>query len=253
MRDGRTSLVQDVAWKRAWGAKARAVSDVVRAGLRPAFEQLLNARETGQSCVVGQLGLSLDGRIATPSGDSCYINGRDALQHLHRVRALVDAVIVGAGTVRADNPQLTVRHCEGPDPARVVIDPSGSIPADARVWTETGCRRIVIGGADELPDGVERIAVPRGDIEVGDILSKLDSLGLRRVLVEGGADTLSRFMTAGRVDCLHLLYGRVIIGSGKPGLNLPPIDALKDACRPETSTHIFPDGDFLISCNLRAA
>lgn len=244
--------MQDVAWKRAWGPEARAVSDVVRAGLRPAFEQLLNARETGATCVVGQLGLSLDGRIATQSGDSCYINGHDALQHLHRVRALVDAVVVGAGTVRADDPQLTVRHCEGPDPARVVIDPSGSIPADARVWADTGCRRIVIGGADELPDGVERIAAPRGDVAVDDILGRLEALGLRRILVEGGADTLARFMIADRVDCLHLLYGRVIIGSGKAGLNLPPIASLKDAYRPETSTHIFPDGDFLISCNLRA-
>jgi len=78
----------------------------------------------GTSLVIGQLGQSLDGRIATPSGKSHYITGPESLVHLHRMRAWVDAVIVGAGTVAADNPQLTVRRVEGRNPVRVVIDPS---------------------------------------------------------------------------------------------------------------------------------
>ena len=73
--------------------------------------------------VVGQIGQSLDGRIATPKGHSHYVNGDDGLAHLHRLRALVDAVVVGIGTVLADDPQLTVRRVSGPHPARVVIDP----------------------------------------------------------------------------------------------------------------------------------
>src|SRR4051812_25903843 len=91
------------------------------------FGTLRSARPATGCVTVGQIGQSLDGRIATPTGHSQYINGSPGLCHLHRLRAVVDAVVVGAGTVRADDPQLTVRHVEGPDPVRVVIDPRGTL------------------------------------------------------------------------------------------------------------------------------
>src|ERR1700744_525260 len=75
--------------------------------------------------VVGQIGQSLDGRAATSTGHSHYINGAEGLAHLHRLRALMDAVLVGVGTAIADDPLLTVRRVTGPHPARVVIDPKG--------------------------------------------------------------------------------------------------------------------------------
>ena len=86
---------------------------------------------------VGQIGQSLDGRIATPTGHSHYINGPAGLDHLHRLRALVDAVLVGVGTAIADDPQLTVRRVAGPNPARVVLDPKRP-PARQR---PAACRR----------------------------------------------------------------------------------------------------------------
>src|SRR6187402_131582 len=101
--------------------------------------------------VVGQIGQSLDGRIATESGHSKYINGPSGLTHLHRLRALVDAVVIGVGTAVADNPQLTVRRVSGPHPARVVIDPRGRLPPDARLLADDGVRRIVIVGNDARP------------------------------------------------------------------------------------------------------
>ncbi|TDL87754.1 RibD family protein [Meridianimarinicoccus aquatilis] len=216
--------------------------------LHRAFGPLLEARRKGRPHIIGQLGLSLDGRIATESGESRYINGTEALHHLHRIRALVDAVIVGAGTVEADDPQLTVRHCDGRDPARVVIDPNGRIGRGAKIWSASGARRIVLGGAADLPDGVEKIAVPKGPLTAKRIIGHLADQGLHRVLVEGGADTLGRFLAEGAVDSLHLLYGRVIIGSGKAGLTLPPLASLDDAPRPHTDTHVFDDGDFLVAC-----
>ena len=81
--------------------------------------------------VVAQLGQSLDGRIATPTGESRWINRHAALTHVHQVRATVDAVMVGIGTVAADDPILNVRHVEGRNPARVVIRP-------AAYWPMTG-------------------------------------------------------------------------------------------------------------------
>ena len=94
--------------------------------------------------VVAQLGQSLDGRIALPSGESRYINGPAALDHLHRLRAAVDAVIVGIGAVIADNPQLTVRRVEGRNPARIIVDPNGRLPAPCRCLEENGAPVFVI-------------------------------------------------------------------------------------------------------------
>ena len=81
--------------------------------------------------VVGQIGQSLDGRIATETGHSKYINGPAGLAHLHRLRSLVDGVVIGVGTAIADDPQLTVRRVSGPQPARIIIDPKGRLGAEA--------------------------------------------------------------------------------------------------------------------------
>src|SRR3954469_6444931 len=109
--------------------------------------------------VVGQIGQSIDGRIATVTGHSKYINGPAGLAHLHRLRALVDAVLVGIGTAVADDPQLTVRRVPGPSPARIVLDPRGRLPPDARVLTADGIRRIVI-----TAEGVPAAAPGNGGI-----------------------------------------------------------------------------------------
>jgi len=116
--------------------------------------------------LVGQCGQSIDARIATPSGHSHYINNEAGLIHLHRLRALVDAVVIGVGTAIADDPLLTVRRVAGPSPARVVIDPNGRLPSTARLLAADGIRRLVItavGAAAALPAGVEVVPLPAPD------------------------------------------------------------------------------------------
>src|SRR5262249_27092753 len=142
--------------------------------------------------VVGQIGQSIDGRIATVTGHSKYINGPAGLAHLHRLRALVDAVLIGIGTAVADDPLLTVRRCAGPSPARVILDPRGRLSPFAQVLNDDGIRRLVItaqGVKPRLPDGVEVVEVPAnsGEIAPSAILSALQERGLARILVEGGA------------------------------------------------------------------
>src|SRR4030088_1031488 len=93
--------------------------------LPPPWEDLFGPLRRGRVdglVVVGQFGQSIDARIATTSGDSRYINGAEGLAHLHRLRALVDAVLIGVGTASMDDPQLTVRRVSGPSPARVIVD-----------------------------------------------------------------------------------------------------------------------------------
>lgn len=200
--------------------------------------------------VIGQSGQSLDGRIATASGHSHYINGPAALVHLHRLRALSDAVVVGVGTVVADDPQLTVRRVAGPQPARVIIDPNGRAPAQAKCFAADGVRRIVLTRAGKrAPPGVEQIEL--ADFAPAATVRALHAAGLTRLLVEGGAMTLSSFLVARALDRLHIMTGPMIIGSGKPGITLPEIATLKDALRPTTATYVIPGGDILTDCDLR--
>jgi diaminohydroxyphosphoribosylaminopyrimidine deaminase / 5-amino-6-(5-phosphoribosylamino)uracil reductase len=214
----------------------------------------IRAADTDRPYVIAQLGQSLDGRIATVSGDSRWINGADALDHLHALRAAVDAVVVGVGTVVADDPQLNVRRVAGTHPARVVIDPSGRAPEGARCFAEDGAARYSIMACDALrPAGVHPIVVGRtGDgIRPAEIVRRLFSLGMRRILIEGGSDTISRFINAGVVDRLHVLLAPIILGSGRPGLELNPILLVAEAMRPTARVHVFPDGDVLFDCDLR--
>jgi riboflavin-specific deaminase-like protein len=210
--------------------------------------------------VVAQLGQSLDGRIATPTGESRWINRDAALDHVHRLRAAVDAVVVGVGTALADDPLLNVRRVEGRNPARVVIDPSGRLPATARCLTSDGARRILIAALNatgrrerELAAGVEEIRLARagGVLAPGDIVATLYAMGLRRLLIEGGASTVSAFIDARAVDRLHVLVAPAILGSGKTGLCLAPIARLDEALRPATRVHVLSDGDVLFDCDLK--
>jgi diaminohydroxyphosphoribosylaminopyrimidine deaminase / 5-amino-6-(5-phosphoribosylamino)uracil reductase len=175
------------------------------------------------------------------------------------VRASVDAVMVGIGTVAADDPILNVRHVEGRNPARVVIDPSGRMAAKARcLLGDDGCRRIVIRaqgakGVDKLPTGVEVIELARDGATLNPqhIVAALFERGLKTTLVEGGAWTVSSFIDAGVVDRLHVLVAPMILGSGKTGLALLPIERLDEARRPVTTVHVLADGDVLFDCDLR--
>jgi riboflavin-specific deaminase-like protein len=206
--------------------------------------------------VIGQIGQSLDGRIATPAGHSHYVNGDDGLAHLHRLRALVDAVVVGIGTVLADDPQLTVRRVNGPQPARVVIDPNGKLPRTARMLAGDGVRRIVLtddARRTELPEGIEILPVKRvgESIPPQAILNALSGLGFHRILIEGGANTVSRFLSAGCLDRLHVVVAPIVIGSGPAGLSLAPIEKMDQALRFPVHTHNLGP-EVLFDCDLSA-
>jgi riboflavin-specific deaminase-like protein len=197
--------------------------------------------------VIGQLGQSLDGRIATANGHSHYVTGPESLLHLHRLRALVDAVVVGAGTVLADDPQLTVRHCPGPNPLRVVLDPLRKLPTHRRLFCDGQAPTLVLAAVPAAVPATVPVPVPAANraetalLSVADdgsgfapaeVLSLLAARGAHRILVEGGGITVSRFLAAGALDRLHVVVAPMLIGSGRPGLTLPAIDHLDQALRP---------------------
>lgn len=204
--------------------------------------------------MIGQLGQSLDGRVATATGKSRYINGPEAIRHLHRLRALVDAVVVGVGTVIADDPQLSVREVEGPCPARVVIDPNFRMPDCARMLGDGAAPILAVQcEARARGAGVEALVVERRGqaIAPGDIVAALHARGFRRILVEGGASTVSAFLAAGALHRFHLSIAPIVIGSGPVGINLPPIDELDGALRPRAVTHQL-GGDVVFDCDFEA-
>src|SRR6476646_3832426 len=229
-------------------------------GLLPSpWEELFGPLRKGGAdglVVVGQCGQSIDARIATPTGHSHYINGEAGLVHLHRLRELVDAVVVGVGTAIQDDPLLTVRRVEGPSPARVVVDPNGRLPPTARVLAADGIRRFVITALDasgQLPNGVERIPIRLhdGQLAPAAIIVALATRGFRRILVEGGADTVSRFVAARCLDRLHVVVAPIILGAGRPSLTLAPIERVDEAVQAPMRVHVL-GGDVLLDCDLSA-
>jgi riboflavin-specific deaminase-like protein len=199
----------------------------------------LLARSEGRQPTIAQIGQSLDGRISTISGDARDISGADGLAHLHRLRALCDAVVIGVRTALHDRPRLTVRLVPGPSPARVVIDPDGRLPDDAPCLVEDGCRRVVVQACNRpRRRGVEVIRLPRNEwIDPADVRAALGRVGFGTVLVEGGGITIARFLESRVLTRLHVAVAPLIIGSGAAALTTRPIDRLRDAHRPPTAIY----------------
>jgi riboflavin-specific deaminase-like protein len=186
-------------------AGAAAALVAARRPLDPAARELLElhlghaSRGPARPHAVAILGQSLDGFIATRDGHSRYINGEAVLIHLHRLRALSDAVVIGVGTALADAPRLTTRHVPGPDAVRVVIDPRGRLPENCGLLRDGAGPTLVVraGAGGERPLSAQATALhlpagAGGDIDPERVLAALADRGLTRVLVEGGGGIRGR-------------------------------------------------------------
>jgi len=208
-----------------------------------------------EKIVIGQLGQSLDGCIATPTGDSKYINSDCGLKHLHKIRSAVDAVVVGVGCVNADDPKLSVRLCEGQNPTRVIIDPRGRVDLSVELFSDDISDVVIVTAmqTNHPARHMAKVIQLESDafhLEPQAIIDALQSSGLNKILIEGGNQTLSGFMDNDALDRLHLIVAPVIMGGGLSGLNLSPIDKLHEALRPEVT--LYPLGrDILFDCNLK--
>jgi riboflavin-specific deaminase-like protein len=208
---------------------------------------------------VGHLGQSLDGFIATHAGDSQFVTGEDNIVHLHRMRALCDAVVVGAGTVAADDPRLTVRHVAGPNPLRVIFDPGRRLSPTFRVFTDDAvptlylCARSLIAPGEQRA-GAAAIVGLGSDVPaegVVETLALLRARGCARVFVEGGGVTVSAFLEANALDRLQIAIAPVLIGDGRPAIRLPPHARLRDCLRPRYRVFRM-GGDVLFDCDLQS-
>lgn len=190
---------------------------------------------------------TLDGRIAASNGDSRWITSLAARKFAHRLRAEVDAVAVGMGTVIKDNPRLTVRHVKGSNPYRIVLTTSMRFPTKCHLIDDNSDFKTIVAG---LPQKLERFAKSKrgggiigwkvagsdsSGLDVNDFLEKAALFGIRSILIEGGASLATAFLKAGLVDKYIAITAPVLLGTGINAVGQLGIRRLSEAIRFEQS------------------
>ncbi|WP_439595635.1 RibD family protein [Falsiroseomonas sp.] len=200
------------------------------------FAPLLTPPTSPDGCIViGRLAQTLDGRIACDNGASQWIGGRGDILHTHRLRALCDVVLVGAGTVHHDDPRLTTREVPGPNPVRVVLDPQRRLPATHRVFCDGAATTLLVASTPGPAMHGQAEVLVQPDLPA--LLRDLAARGWTRIFVEGGGRTVSAFLGAGLLDRLHLTVAPIILGSGIPAFSLPPAKRIAQGLRFDWTPH----------------
>lgn len=215
---------------------------------------------TGLPFVTLKLAASLDGRIAAPGGESKWITGEASRKLVHKMRAVVDAVMVGSETALKDDPELNVRLAAGRNPVRVVLDSAMRLPATSKLFkgTKEGHESLIIftsRKADErlvaaaVEAGAEIIRLPgsKGGLPLKKVLKALGAAGLTSVLVEGGGVLAASFLKEGLADSLVVFYGPMVIGGDGLSMVGPlSLKGLKDAPR-FTAVRVKKSGDDIVA------
>jgi len=246
-----------IAWHPGIGWEPVLPADDPRHGLLDLYLPICSATAVNP-ITVGHLGQSLDGFIATHAGESQFVTGRENILHLHRMRALSDAVVVGAGTVAADNPQLTTRLVSGPSPLRVIFDPSRRLAQDFRVFSDDSAPTLYVCARSLLSPGESHVGfatiLPLDGADgatVVELMQVLRERSCKRIFVEGGGVTVSAFLEANLLDRLQMAIAPLIIGDGRPAIRLPARATLGDCHRPRYRVFRM-GGDVLFDCDLTA-
>ena len=203
----------------------RITTGICREQARKLIESFVKFVQTRRPFVIAKCAATLDGRIATRSGDSKWVTGEKSRQFVHRLRHAVDGILVGINTVRADNPSLTARlpDGQGKDPVRIILDTHLAISPAAKLLQQTSDAEtiLVVGkGATSKnqtafeKDGVRVIQseLKNGLIDMDALMDRLGALGLTSLLIEGGSRVLTSAFGAGIVDKVFFFYAPKIMG-----------------------------------------
>ncbi|KJK60051.1 DeoR faimly transcriptional regulator [Saccharothrix sp. ST-888] len=220
-------------------AGVEVVGGVLEQEARRANRFWLHATTRHRPYVTWKFGTTLDGRVAAADGTSRWITGPESRRDAHELRAMHDAVLVGSGTVRTDDPHLGLRHgVTGRAPVRVVLASSANdLPSTARIWDESAPTLLALadpGAAVHLPERVERVSVPtaagRG-VDLEAVLKELHARDIHSVLVEGGPRIAGSLLAAGLVDEVIGYLAPVLLGDGPSAVADTGIATLADRIR----------------------
>lgn len=225
-------------------ARIQVETGVCRQACREINEKYFKHSETGLPFVTLKFAQSLDGRIATAAGASKWISGPEAQRFVHQLRSEHDAILVGIGTVMADDPQLTVRLVRGRNPLRVVVDSRLRIPVEARVLAEGAASGTLIVTSEDADERrakelkkvrceILRVAGAKDGPGIGfeSLLREFGNRGIASVLVEGGKGIITSLLKARAVDRVVALIAPKIIGQGIEAVGDLGTTRLDDAIR----------------------
>lgn len=180
--------------------------------------------------IIAHFAQTIDGKICTASGKSKWISNEENLDHCHRLRAMADGVLVGGGTVKSDNPQLTVRRVKGKNPKRIFW--SNSI-TDYSSYEVDGVETFLVAHKDSyktLPTGIDYLIEYEDPMNaIMEVLIKLKESGINSLFLEGGSHTISRFHEAEVIDLMQIHIAPIIFGSGKNAFEMKPIVEVSDS------------------------
>ncbi len=214
--------------------KVGVLEDVCRRLNRGFFKWI----KTKRPYVILKWAESMDGKIATESGDSKWISCPVSLRYAHKLRAFCDAVLVGSSTVLKDDPQLTVRRVNGVNPLRVVLDAKLSLPLDRQVFkvppstvvfTSSEADVSKVRALEERGVKVERVSRLGDFLDLEEVLVRLGDMGVTSLLVEGGAKVHGSFIREGLWDEIQVVVAPKIVGSGISAVGLPIAEKISDA------------------------
>jgi riboflavin-specific deaminase-like protein len=193
---------------------------------------MANKLKPSRPLVITHFAQSLDGKICTSSGKSKWISNEDNLNHSHRLRAMVDAVMVGGGTIKTDKPKLTVRRVKGNNPKRIFW--CNSIH-DYTSYHAHDTFTILIADKDIVkrkPKGIDHhISYSNENQPINEVLAKLKDFGVNSIFIEGGSITLSNFYEAQLIDLMQIHIAPIIFGSGKCAFEMAPIDEVSESLK----------------------
>ncbi len=199
--------------------------------------------KTGMPYITVKYAQTLDGRIATKSGDSQWISSEASRRYVHRLRSMNQGIMVGAGTVVADNPQLTVRHVRGKNPFRIIVDSKLRIPIKSSVLTDANAYLTIIATTASVSAakmaaakkcGAAVLVVKKdknGKVSLRDLLRKLGKREIVSVLVEGGSEIITSLLKAGLVDKMIIPIAPMIVGKGLEAIGDLNINKISKAIR----------------------
>ena len=188
---------------------------------------------------IGQIGQSLDGKIALLNGNSHYINDKNSISYLHSLRSICDAVVVGVNTIRKDDPLLTTRAIKGSNPQRIIIDPFLKLTNKYQVFKD-GMPNIIFTHSkiNKKFNNTQIYKLPERNF-TNLIYQNINRLGYKLVLVEGGSKTISKFLENKLLNIMQFIIAPTIIGSGINSINIEPITNLKNVIRTKNNIYKF--------------